>query len=380
MINILEKRNLLFQFSKKSNFSTVYAGFDGTAISLQIGNLTPLTALRHLSNANVNIIVLLGGATSKIGDPSGKTETRAQLAEDIVIDNIIKIEQQIRKLLPNAIIVNNYDWISKLDFMNFLDKVAHYVSVSKIINLKTFSERLEKHQPFTIKEMLYPLLQGYDFLHLFEQYNCNAQIGGQDQWCNLLTGTDLIKTKYPNAEPIAITCPLLVDSSGRKMGKSLNGAIYLSKELCSVYDFWHFWRNIDDQLVKTCLKRFTLLALEYIEEICQDINKAKIVLANEITTWVHSKEEAIEAAKKAQEIFYNKNYDILNIIAFKANDKLFHIISKLKNISNSEAKKLIENDAILIDDQKTNDTNKICSNGTYIIKIGKKSTFKIQII
>lgn len=379
MIEVLQKRDLIYQFSKDIKFSVVYAGFDGTAKSLQIGNLTPLSALRHLEAHNIKIIVVLGGATSKIGDPSGKTTTRAQLANDIVEDNIIRIKAQIQKLLPNATIVNNYDWISKVDFMSFLDQIAHYIPVSQIINLKTFAERLDKHQPFTIKEMLYPLLQGYDFLHLFEKYNCSAQIGGQDQWCNLLTGVDLISKKHAS-ESIAITCPLLVDSNGNKMGKSLSGAIYLSKELCSVNQFWQFWRNIDDCLTKICLKRLTMIDLEIIENIYhKDINQAKILLANEITTWVHSKEEAIEAETQAKEIFINNNYDKIKPISISKSLRLFEIISKIKNISNSASKKLIAEGGVLINDIKNNNIQTILTPSVYIIKIGKKSVFKILI-
>lgn len=381
-MNIYEKlkeRELFQNSSNKINFQTIYTGFDGTADSLQIGNLIPIAALRILNKLNIKIIVVLGGGTSKIGDPSGKSETRKQLETDSINKNLNQIKNQIKKLLPNAIIVNNADWLNSLSFMNFLDQAATFIPVSKIIKLKTFAERLKNNQPFTMKELLYPLLQGYDFLHLFEQNNCTAQLGGQDQWCNLLTGIDLIQSKHGNNIKVtAITCPLLTDSNGKKMGKSLNGAIYLSKEKCSIFDFWNFWRNIDDSIVKTCLLKFTELPLLHIENLVKnDINKAKIELANEITTWIHSKEDAKIAEKQAENLFINKNFDTLQPIIVSTN-KLIEIVAKLKNISNSESKELIRNGSVKENDITITNVSHNVQNQA-IIKIGKKHIFKINI-
>ncbi|WP_342262055.1 tyrosine--tRNA ligase [Alphaproteobacteria bacterium endosymbiont of Tiliacea citrago] len=376
---ILQERDLLSQISNENvEVKKIYAGFDGTARSLQIGNLTPLAALKHLSKAGIQPIVLLGGATSTVGDPSGKNTTRKQLDKDDVNININILESQIKKLLPGSLIVNNYDWISKLSFMDFLDQVATFLSVSYVIKFKTFADRLANENPLTIKEILYPLMQGYDFLYLFENEGCDAQLGGHDQWCNVLTGVDLIQKKHSkDTNVVAVTSPLLVDSNGNKMGKSLAGAIYLSEELCSVYNFWSFWRNVDDSLVKTCLLRFSDFEIEEINDIVlKDINQAKIKLANYMTTWVHSEEKAAEAQKKASSIFVDRNFN--DLIETKVNHcKLSDVVSELKNISSSEAKRLIKSNSVKINEEIINDSSYSFKSGTFLISIGKKSFFKL---
>lgn len=376
----LKKRDLFSQISNdQTEIKKIYVGFDGTAKSLQIGNLTPLAALKHLAKTGIQPIVLLGGATSRIGDPSGKKTTRKQLETNEVTENISILENQIKKLLPNATIVNNFDWLSRLSFMDFLENITNLVSVSYLTNFKTFAERLKNNDPLTLKEFLYPMMQGYDFLYLYETMHCDAQLGGNDQWCNVLTGVDLIQKKHSkNTSVVAVTSPLLVDSNGNKMGKSLKGAIYLSEKLCSVYDFWHFWRNIPDDIVTNCLYRLTDFETSEISEwIAQDINHAKIQLADSLTNWVHSKEDAQKAKKQANTIFVEKNFDQLEIIAVQTS-KLFEIIAQLKNISNSEAKKLIQNNAIKINEEKISNISYLIEKGKEsIISIGKKDVFKI---
>lgn len=379
----LSERDLLSQIShEKTEIKKIYAGFDGTAKSLQIGNLTPIAALKHLAKAGIEPIVVLGGATSRVGDPSGKNTTRKQLYTEDIDLNISIIQQQIKKLLPEAKIVNNADWLSSLSFMEFLDNIANHISVSYILNFKTFSDRLKNSQPLSIKEILYPLMQGYDFLHLFETEQCDAQLGGHDQWCNVLTGVDLIQHKHSkDTSVIAVTSPLLVDRKGHKMGKSVNGAIYLSSEMCAVYDFWNFWRNVDDCLVKTCFLRFTDLPIKNIDSLLseKDINQAKILLADTITRWVHSEEECEQAKKRATTIFVDKNFDDLPITISQSN-KLSEIIASLNAISNSEAKRLILSGAVKINGKVEKNTALKVHLEPALINIGKKNVFKVAFV
>lgn len=378
---VLSTRNLMKQISNsETEVKTIYAGFDGTAESLQIGNLTPIAALRHLSKFGIKPIILLGGATSIVGDPSGKNTTRKQLENNSISKNINCIKSQMKKLLPEATIVNNNDWLGHLSFLEFLDKAAQYTSVSSIVNLKTFAARLENHDPFTMKELLYPLMQGYDFLWLYENMKCDAQLGGQDQWCNLLTGINLIQKKYPNdTSVVAVTAPLLTDSSGQKMGKSLRGAIYLSEEKLSSYDFWSFWRNLDDSLVKTCLLRFSDFDIIEIDDFVKiNINDAKIKLADFMTTWVHSEEASKNAKIKAKTIFIEKKYEELNH-TIVSSSKLSEIVSQLKNISMKEAKILIKGGAVKINNETIKDISFIINLNKAFLLIGKKDAFKIII-
>lgn len=379
--SVLSTRDLVKQISNSdAEIKKIYAGFDGTAESLQIGNLTPIAALRHLAKAGIKPIILLGGATSTVGDPSGKNTTRKQLKNDSILKNINCIKSQMKKLIPEATIVNNNDWLGNLSFMEFLDKVAQFTSVSSIINLKTFVARLENNDPFNMKELLYPLMQGYDFLWLYENMGCDAQLGGQDQWCNLLTGTNLIQKKYSNETPVvAVTAPLLTDSNGQKMGKSLSGAIYLSEKKIPVYDFWNFWRNVDDSIVKTCLLRFSdFEPIEIDDFIKTDINDAKVKLADFMTTWVHSKEATKNAKNKVKTIFIDKNYEELIDITVSSS-KLSEIVAQLKNISMGDAKRLIEGNAVKVNNETIKDISFIINLKKALILIGKKDAFKIVI-
>lgn len=376
--DILKNRDLFFQSHSNTEIKCAYVGFDGTAISLQIGNLTGLAMLRLANLNNIKTIGLVGGATSLIGDPEGKKTTRKKLEKEEVEKNIEGIKNQIQKLCPEAKIVNNIDWISNLTFLDFLTQVAPYYPLSALIKLKTFADRLENNDPLSVQELLYPLIQGYDFAHLYKTYGCNAQFGGHDQWCNLIAGLDLIKRKYAEENINIVTAPLLTNSAGQKMGKSVNGAVYINPNLCSVFDFWQFWRNIEDSMVKTCLLRFTLIEVQEINELIEkDINEAKIKLANEVTTWVHSAVDAKNAQNQAKSIFIDKNTDNLETITFK-DPKITEIVANLMKISNTEAKKLIKQNAVKIDDEIIS-SNFETQKTNFVISIGKKQIFKIKI-
>lgn len=382
-IKIIKERELFYQttdLNQEIEITGLYCGFDATAKSLQIGNLLCLSFLRLAQENDIPTIALLGGATTKVGgDPTDKHETRKKIENDTADEFLSGIQKQIKKLLPNSDMVNNADWLNKLTFTDFLEHVARYMPVSTLLKLEMFANRLENHDPLNLQELLYPLMQGYDFLWLSNHKNCNAQIGGSDQWCNILTGANLI-SKIEKKLAVGITIPLLTTPDGQKMGKSVNGAIYLDKDLCPIFNFWQFWRNIDDRMVKSCLKKFTLIDVAQIDSI-NNINEAKELLANEITAWVHSPEDAKKAASDAKTIFVERNLDELKLITTH-NNKLAEIMVELNAAStNSQAKTLIEQGAVKIDDQVIKQKNHaITHNKEFILAVGKKKFFKIKVI
>lgn len=414
---ILKKRELFHQATNikdpKFEIKTLYCGFDATAPSLQIGNLLCISFLRLAALHGINIIALLGGATTKVGDPTGKNEARKKLEEDAIENNIKMFESQIRKLLPNAKILNNDSWLSDWKFMDFLNNTAGNFSLSSLLKLKTFSTRLDANMPLSLQEFMYPIMQAYDFLWLYENQGCNAQCGGADQWCNILTGVELAHNKYgkkigndcvcenennenasnnPNSEGnsnenahddetkvIGITLPLLLNSQGQKMGKSVKGAVYLCDDNSSIFDFWQFWRNIEDSMVIPCLKKFTLIDLDEIEKIAAlpNINDAKIILANDVTSWIHGKEAAENAYEQAKLIFVERNVDDFEKVIVDTS-KLVEIMVKTGAVkSNSEAKSLIEQNAVKINDIVVNNKDHVENASEFALSIGKKKFFKI---
>ncbi len=373
---MLKERDLYFQssaFEVDEQIEAIYTGFDATALSLQIGNTTTAAILRLAHLHDIKTIAILGEATTIAGDPTDRSESRKNIENREIKKNINNIHSQISKLIPNAKIVNNYDWLSKLHFMDFINEIASIVNVQNLLKMEMFQKRIGNG--LMLKEMLYPLLQGYDFLKLFEIEKCNVQVGGSDQWCNILTGHDLISKKHKK-QSLALTAPLLTDKNGNKMGKSLGNAVYIDKNLYSVFDFWQFWRNIDDSLVETCLKRFTLISLEKIEIALNNINQAKILLANEVTGWIHSEEEASEACNLAESLFKKKNFEELSCFT-TTKTKLIEIASEVSGKSNSEIKKLIEQNAIYLNDELIQDKNIILEKSEFVLQIGKKHFYKI---
>ena len=375
---IFKNRELYYQSTFEEDVDgAVYCGFDGTAKSLQIGNLLALSALRLASKSGKKIIALIGGATTEIGDPSGKNETRKVLERTQIESNFENITKQIKKLIPEAEIVNNKDWISKLSFMDFLEKAAKYIPVGALIKLETFAKRLENNDPFNTQELLYPLVQGYDFLHLFEEKNCTMQLGGSDQWSNILTGADLIKRKHGSKKAKGLTFELLTNSQGVKLGKSVNGAIWIDPNECSIFDFWQYWRNISDDLLIPCLKKLTLVEIDELERFLENPNEGKILLANEITSWVHSHEDAKAAEKKAKSIFLENNLNEAIEIKAESDSILEFLVSTKTAKSNSEAKKLIEQGSIKVN-QKTIEDKQYKIKANDIVQIGKKKFFKVN--
>ena len=377
-----------------------YIGFDCTAESLHVGSLLQIMCLRLMQKHGHRPIVLIGGGTTRIGDPSGKDKTRKILSEDEIEKNIKNIEKILKNYLDNndpktkPIFVNNYTWLKGLNYISFLRDIGKHFTINKMLTFESVKTRLDREQSLSYMEFNYMILQAYDFLELNKKKNCSLQIGGSDQWGNIVNGTELIK-RHSNKQAYGLTTPLITLASGAKMGKTETGAIWLDKKLLSPYDYWQFWRNIDDGDVIKFLKMFTDLENEEIDRIKnEDINKLKIKLANETTTMLHGKKAAQNSEKAAKVAFYEKGSLILSnssIPTIKLAKKDVHnelnivelvILSKLEK-SKSEIRRLIKGKAIKLDDQIITDEklvifNELFHNGYLKLSIGKKRHIKIQ--
>ena len=341
-----------------------YIGFDCTSSSLHVGSLLQIMCLRLLQKHGHQPIVLLGGGTTRIGDPSGKEETRKILSEKVIEKNIKNIEKVFKIFLKTSnpktkpIFVNNYKWLGKLNYIKFLREIGKHFTINKMLSFDSVKIRLEREQSLSYMEFNYMILQAYDFLELNKTKNCLMQIGGSDQWGNIVNGVELIK-RYSNKQAFGLTTPLITLASGSKMGKTEKGAVWLDKKFLSPYSYWQFWRNTDDKDVLRFLQIFTDLTLEKIEELKnKNINKLKITLANEVTTMLHGKAAAQKAALTAKNTFENKSIgDDLPSITFKK-EKVINGINIIDlvlaaNLSNSksEVRRMIKNRGIKINNE-----------------------------
>ncbi len=375
-----------------------YIGFDCTAQSLHVGSLMQIMCLRLLQKYGHQPIVLLGGGTTRIGDPSGKDETRKILSEKEIEKNIKNIKGIFKIFLSSKnpdtkpIYVNNQNWLGKLNYINFLRDIGRHFTINKMLSFDSVKLRLEREQSLSYMEFNYMILQAYDFLELNKTKNCMMQIGGSDQWGNIINGVELIK-RYSNKHVFGLTTPLITLASGAKMGKTERGAIWLDKNLLSPYDYWQFWRNIDDRDVLRFLKMFTDLELEKINEIKnENVNKLKIILANEATSMLHGKIAAQKAEETAKNTFEKGNIGTdLPIIEVKNKDISnglniidLVILSKLIN-SKSEVRRTIKNNGIKINNETITDEKMNISINNFkknILKLshGKKNHVIIKII
>ncbi len=371
-----------------------YIGFDCTAQSLHVGSLLQIMCLRLLQKHGHKPIVLLGGGTTRIGDPSGKDKTRKILEEKEIEKNIKNIEKIIKKFLDtkdkkiSPIFVNNYSWLKNLNYISFLRDVGKHFTINKMLSFDSVKLRLDREQSLSYMEFNYMILQAYDFLELNMKENCLLQIGGSDQWGNIVNGVELIK-KYSSKEVFGLTTELITLASGSKMGKTESGAIWLDKELFSVFSYWQFWRNTDDRDVLKFLKMFTDLKLSEIDEINkQDINQQKIILANEATSMLHGEDEAKNAENIAKNSFSEdssgKNLPDTKIDKSNINNDIISLVTKIeKNLSKSEVRRLIKSNGIkinnkIISDEKFKISKELLDRNNFIkLSIGKKKHYKI---
>jgi len=375
-----------------------YIGFDCTAESLHVGSLLQIMCLRLLQKHGHQPIVLIGGGTTRIGDPSGKDKTRSMLSDETIENNIINIKKILKKYLETndkntkPIFLNNYEWLKNLNYISFLREIGKHFTINKMLTFDSVKLRLDREQSLSYMEFNYMILQAYDFLELNKKENCVLQIGGSDQWGNIVNGVDLIK-RHSNKQAYGITTPLITLASGTKMGKTENGAIWLDSRLLSPYDYWQFWRNTDDRDVIKFLKMFTDIKIDKIKEIEKDdINKNKILLANEATKMLHGPAEAISAEKTAKKTF-EQNLTGEGLPTYKITKKqlnenlnVLDLVSLTKiEISKSEIRRLIKGNGIKINNQTINDEktiiNKKLFNKKNFLKlsIGKKKHIKIEL-
>ena len=372
-----------------------YIGFDCTAESLHVGSLLQIMCLRLLQKNGHRPIILLGGGTTRIGDPSGKDKTRAILSEEEIEKNIKSIKDILKNFLDNKdsktkpIFVNNYSWLKNLNYISFLRNIGKHFTINKMLSFDSVKTRLEREQSLSYMEFNYMILQAYDFLELNKKENCVLQIGGSDQWGNIVNGVDLIK-RHSNKQAYGLTTPLVTLASGAKMGKTESGAVWLDKRFLSPYDYWQFWRNIDDRDVLKFLKIFTDIKLDEIEKIKnKDINELKILLANKATRMLHGEQEATKSEKTAKQTFKDNsigdNLPFISIDNKKLNNKItiidLIIMSKLES-SKSEIRRLIKGKGIkinnkVISDEKLIVTKNLFQNNQLKLSLGKKRHIKV---
>ncbi|MEE0265376.1 MAG: tyrosine--tRNA ligase [Acutalibacteraceae bacterium] len=372
-----------------SGKAVFYIGFDPTADSLHVGHFMALCLMKRLQMAGNKPIALIGGGTAMIGDPSGRTDMRQMMTTETIAHNVACFKEQMSKFIDfsegKAMLVNNADWLLDLNYVEVLREVGACFSVNNMLRAECYKQRMEKGLSFL--EFNYMIMQSYDFYALFKKYGCNMQFGGDDQWSNMLGGTELIRKKL-GKDAHAMTINLLLNSEGKKMGKTQSGAVWLSAEKTSPYDFYQYWRNVDDNDVIKCLKMLTFLPVDEINELAKlegsELNKAKEILAHELTELIHGKEEADKAQETARALFGNKA-NLENMPATQLTDDDFtdgsigilNLLCKLGLASsNGEARRLVTQGGISVDDQKVSDPKTAISkdavaNGV-IVKKGKK--------
>ena len=398
-------RGFFFQCTDENELSDLlnkqkikaYIGFDCTAESLHVGSLLQIMCLKLLQIHGHQPIVLLGGGTTRIGDPSGKDKTRKILSEKEINKNSKNIEKVLKKFLSTKnkktkpIFVNNFKWLKNLNYISFLRDIGKHFTINKMLTFDSVKTRLEREQSLSYMEFNYMILQAYDFLELNKKEKCLLQIGGSDQWGNIVNGVELIK-RHSSNQAYGLTTPLITLASGAKMGKTETGAIWLDNKFLSPYDYWQFWRNTDDRDVIQFLKFFTDIKVEEIENLKnENINNLKILLANKTTEMLHGKEEAKKSEKIAKETF-SENSSGLNLPSIKIKEKLIKnqisiidlvILSKLEK-SKSEIRRLINGNAIKINNEIINDEKliidkKLFNENYFKLSIGKKRHLKIEL-
>ena len=406
-INELQNRGFIYQAtnladlekSAISNKIKAYIGFDCTARSLHVGSLIQIMMLRWLQKLGHQPIILLGGGTTKIGDPSGKDEARKILNFNDIEENKDSIKRVFAKFLNfdsdnKAIILDNDEWLSNINYIDFLRNFGKYFSINRMINFESVKLRLDREQSLSFLEFNYMLLQAFDFYHLYNKEKCVLQMGGSDQWGNIVNGVELVRKKL-GKEVFGLTSPLLTASSGAKMGKTAKGAVWLNEELLSPYEYWQFWRNTEDDDVIKFLKLFTELPLEYINKLSKlsgkEINDAKVILADEATKLCHGVKAANTAKSTSKQTFEANNIDDnlpkyeISSIEIETGIALFKLlVSSGLAESNSAARKLIQGNAVRVNNNVVSDINYIIHQGDFDNKnlklsVGKKKHMLIKL-
>ncbi len=376
---------------------TFYVGFDATADSLTLGHFIQIMVMMHMQQAGHRPIALLGGGTTMVGDPSGRTDMRKMLDKETIEHNAKKFKEQLSRFIDfdndKAIIVNNADWLLNLNFLEFMREVGVHFSVNRMLTFDCYKNRLE--QGLTFFEFSYMLMQAYDFLKLYRDYNCKLQVGGSDQWSNILAGYELIR-KLEKDKVYAMTFKLLSTAAGTKMGKTAAGTIWLDPEKTPPYELYQYLRNSDDRDVEKFLSLLTFLPMEEVKRLGSlegaEINKAKEVLAYEVTKMVHGEEEAKKAQKASRALFEGDKVDEASIPFTELEEEIFKegigILDLLTKVgltqSNSEARRLIKQGGISIDDEKVDDISKVITlddfkDGKLMLRKGKKVYHQIKI-
>ena len=404
VLDVLKERGYIKQFTHEEETRellgkekvTFYIGFDPTADSLHVGHFIALMFMAHMQQAGHRPIVLIGGGTVTIGDPSGKTDMRKMLTDEQINHNVESIKKQMSRFIDfsddKAVLVNNADWLRGLNYIDFLREVGGHFTVNKMLAAECFKKRFALDRGLSFLEFNYMLMQAYDFLELNEKYGCKMELGGDDQWSNMIAGVDLVRKKKGRSV-YAMTCSLLTNSEGEKMGKTVGGALWLDPQRVSPFEFFQYWRNIADADVEKCLKLLTFVSMDEIKELCSvegsEINEAKKRLAFEVTKLVHGEEEALKAVKASEALFEGgANLDHVPTIEITEEHLGNNLIDILVDFdvfpSKSEGKRFVKQGGLAINDNKVTDFAETLEkshfeDGFAMVKKGKKGFTKIVI-
>ena len=401
--DVLQERGFLKQLSHEEEIKellekekvTFYIGFDPTADSLHVGHFIALMLMSHMQKAGHRPICLLGGGTGMVGDPSGKDDMRKMLTPEFIAHNIACFKKQMSRFIDfsedKAIMVNNADWLMDLNYIQLLREVGVHFSVNRMLAAECFKKRLEKGMTFF--EFNYMIMQGYDFWHLFKHHNCVMELGGDDQWSNMLAGVELIRRKEQKPA-FCMTCKLLTTSDGRKMGKTEKGALWLDPEKTSPYDFYQYWRNVGDNDVENCLSLLTFLPMDEVRRLGAlkdaEINTAKKVLAFEVTKLVHGEEEALKAQQAAESLFGGggnmENVPTIEITEADKTAKIIDVLTAAKVFSSKrEARQMVAQGGLYVQDNAVTDPEAFLSADMFdaeqslLIRKGKKKYFRLVV-
>ena len=403
VFDVLQERGFIRQLSHEEEIKellekekvTFYIGFDPTADSLHVGHFIALMLMSHMQKAGHRPICLLGGGTGMVGDPSGKDDMRKMLTPEFIAHNIACFKKQMSRFIDftddKAIMVNNADWLMDLNYIQLLREVGVHFSVNRMLAAECFKKRLEKGMTFF--EFNYMIMQGYDFWHLFKHHNCVMELGGDDQWSNMLAGVELIRRKEQKPA-FCMTCKLLTTSDGRKMGKTEKGALWLDPEKTSPYDFYQYWRNVGDNDVENCLSLLTFLPMDEVRRLGAlkdaEINTAKKVLAFEVTKLVHGEEEALKAQQAAEALFGGggnmENVPTIEITEADKTAKIIDVLAANKVFSSKrEARQMIAQGGLYLQDAAVTDPEAFLAaemfdvEGSLLVRKGKKKYFRLVV-